>query len=194
MDAELIDALLASPWLVPAVFALVVADAFLVVVPSETVVVAVGALAAASGSPVVWAVLPVAALGAVLGDSLCFLIGRRIGLDRFTRRPGRVQRAVDRVRSTVRERPAVLIFTARYIPFARIAVNLAAGAGGLPYRRYLPLSVLAGVGWAVYNTAIGAVTGSALRGQPLLAVAISVPIAIGVGIAIDAVLRRVGRG
>ena len=42
--------LASSPWLYPLVFALVVGDAFLVVLPSETVVVALGALAGATGS------------------------------------------------------------------------------------------------------------------------------------------------
>ena len=37
-----------SPWLFPAVFAPVVGDAFLVVPPSETVVVALGAVAGAT--------------------------------------------------------------------------------------------------------------------------------------------------
>ena len=82
MDAFL-DALSGSPWLYPAVFLLVVGDAFLVVLPSETVVVALGALAGATGSPFLGLLIPVAALGAVVGDGLCFLIGRRIGKDRW---------------------------------------------------------------------------------------------------------------
>ena len=73
----------ASPWIYPALFALVVADAFLVVLPSETLVVALGALAAATGEPSLLLIVPVAALGALLGDALCYLIGRTIGIDRW---------------------------------------------------------------------------------------------------------------
>ena len=153
MDDAWIAALAASPWLVPALFALVVGDAFLVVLPSETAVVALGALCGHHGRarrcrPCV----PVAAAGAVVGDALCYLIGRRVGLDRWRwQREGRVGRAIARVRATVHRRTAVLVFTARYVPFARIAVNLAAGAGRVPLRRYLPLSFAAGVAWACYN-------------------------------------------
>lgn len=193
MDSAWIDAVLASPFLLPALFGLVVIDAFLVVIPSETLVVAIGAVAMSTGSPIVFAALPVAAAGAIVGDTLCFFIGRRLDLGRVIRRGGRIGRAVARVERTVAERPAVLIFTARYIPFARIAVNLAAGASALPYRRYLPLSAAAGVGWALYNVGIGALAGAALRDQPLLAVAISVPIAITVGLIIDAIVRRSAR-
>jgi membrane-associated protein len=182
-----------SPWLFPALFVLVVGDAFLVVLPSETAVVALAALAAATGSPSLASLLPVAALGAIVGDSLCFAIGRRIGHDRWSwQRRGRVGAALKRARATVLRRPAVLIFTARYVPFARIAVNLSAGASGLPYRRFLPLSAAAGAGWALYNVAVGAVFGTALPSNPLLAIGLSVVVAIGLGLGIDALVRRLG--
>ena len=90
-------------------------------------------------------------------------------------------------------RPAVLIFTARYIPFARIAVNLSAGAAGLPYRRYLPLSAAAGTGWALYNTGIGLLFGTAMSDQPVLAVVISVLVAIALGVTIDLAVNRFSR-
>ena len=191
MDDGWLDALAASPWLIPALFALVVGDAFLVVLPSETAVVALGALWAMTGSPALVPILVAAAVGAVVGDGLCYLIGRRIGLERWRwQREGRIGAAIARVRAAVHRRTAVLVFTARYVPFARIAVNLAAGAGRVPLRRYLPLSAFAGVAWACYNVAIGAIVGSAIRDAPLLAIAISIPIAIMLGLAVDRVVAR----
>jgi membrane-associated protein len=188
---EWIGELAASPWLIPALFALVVGDAFLVVLPSETAVVALGALSATTGSPALAPIIIAAAVGAVVGDGLCYLIGRRIGLDRWRwQREGRIGAAIARVRVAVRRRTAVLVFTARYVPFARIAVNLAAGAGHVPLRRYLPLSAFAGVAWACYNVAIGAIVGSALRDAPLLAIAISIPIAIALGLVVDRVVAQ----
>jgi len=191
VDDGWIDGIAASPWLLPVLFGLVVADAFLVILPSESVVVAAGALAATTGAPALEVVIPVAAAGAVIGDGLCYLLGRRIGLDRWRwQREGRVGRAIGRVRTAVRRRTAVLLFTARYVPFARIAVNLAAGAGRVPLRRYLPLSAAAGLAWACYNVAIGAIVGAALRDSPLLATAISIPIAIALGLLIDRTVAR----
>ncbi|GGR32911.1 DedA family protein [Agromyces mediolanus] len=191
MSADALAQLAASPWLLPALFALVVGDAFLVVLPSETLVVALGALAATTGHPNPLLVIPVAALGAVLGDLACYGIGRAGGLERWAwQRKPRVAAAIERVRRTVGRRTAVLVFTARYIPFARIAVNLAAGAVRIPLGRYLPLSAAAGLAWAVFNTAMGAVVGAAFADQPLLALAISVPVAILAGLAIDALVRR----
>ncbi len=191
MSADALAQLAASPWLLPALFALVVGDAFLVVLPSETLVVALGALAATTGHPNPLLVIPVAALGAVVGDLACYGIGRAGGLERWAwQRKPRVAAAIERVRRTVGRRTAVLVFTARYVPFARIAVNLAAGAVRIPLGRYLPLSAAAGLAWAVFNTAMGAVVGAAFADQSLLALAISVPVAILAGLAVDALVRR----
>ena len=181
-------------WIYPGVLLLVVADAFVVVLPSETVVVALGSLAFSTGSPNIGLLLAVAALGAVIGDNLCFAIGRRVGTDRFgwMRRP-RIHAAFGYARSALAQRPASLIMTARYIPFARIAVNLTAGATGFSYRRYLPLTVVAGISWAVYNCVIGAIFGAWLAAYPVAAVAVSVVVAIALGVAIDAVVGWVSR-
>lgn len=137
---------------------------------------------------------PAAALGAVLGDLACYGLGRAGGLDRWAwqRRP-LIARALLRVRATVERRTAVLVFTARYIPFARIAVNLAAGAARVPLGRYLPLSAAAGLAWAAYNTAMGAMVGAAFADQPLIAVAVSIPAAVLLGLSVDAIVRRWSR-
>jgi membrane protein DedA with SNARE-associated domain len=135
--------------------------------------------------------IPVAAVGAIVGDSACYGLGRTIGSDRWAwQRRGRIGLAIERARRTVLRRPAVLIFTARYIPFARIAVNLSAGAARLPYTRYLPLSAAAGTGWAICNTGVGLLFGSAMPDQPILAIVISVAIAITLGVLADLIANR----
>lgn len=194
MDAAVVVELVSSPWLLPALLALVVGDAFLVVLPSETLVVALGAAWASTGSPSLLPVVLVAAAGAIIGDGLCFAIGRRVGLDRWRwQRTGAVGRALARVRGAILTRTAVLVFTARYVPFARIAVNLAAGASGLPVRRFLPLSAAAGLAWAIYNVVVGAVVGAALAETPVLAIVLSVVVAIALGLAVDALVARAVR-
>lgn len=192
MDAAL-TSLAGSPLLLVALFALVVGDAFLVILPGETAVVAVAALSASAGGPVPVPVLVVAALGAITGDTLLWLLGRRIGLDRWRwqRRP-RPAAAIRRARAAILRRPALLIFTARYVPFARIAVNLVAGADGMPLRRFLALAVGAGIAWAAFNTVVGTVAGTLFQDQPLLAVAVSVLVAIALGLAVDGTAGAVG--
>lgn len=176
----------ASGWVFPALYLLTVADAFLVVLPSETAVTALGAISASSGSPNLAALVGVAWAGAVTGDVCCYLLGRRIGTTRFRWMRGpRVAAAIDRAGAALDRRAAAAILTARYIPFARIAVNLVAGASGLRPRRYLPITVLAGFAWALWNTGIGAMVGRMLPDQPLLATALSVLGAVLVGVTVD---------
>jgi len=190
MDDAWLIALAESAWLYPALFLLVVGDAFLVVLPSETAVVTLGALWASTGHPHVTLVLAVAALGAVAGDCACFFIGRRVGLGRWTwQTRGRIGAAVGRVRETILERTAVLVFTARYIPFARIAVNLTAGAAGVSPRRFIPLSSVAGLSWAIYNVAVGAFFGAIMPESPLVAIVCSIAVAAVLGFVIDSAIR-----
>jgi len=192
VDASWIADLVTSPWLFPVLFAMVVIDAFVVVVPSETAVVALAAISGATGNPALWVLIPVATAGAILGDSLSYALGRKVGFERWEwQRSGRRGAAVQRARAAIRSRPAVLIFTARYVPFARIAVNMAAGASRLPYGTFLPLSVAAGCGWALYNSLVGLYFGRVLENNPIAAIAASVAVAITLGIAIDFVASQI---
>lgn len=191
---DLILSLAGSAWIYPVVFVFVVIDGFFPPFPSETVVVALGALAVSTGTPhPVW-LIGVATAGAVLGDSLAYLIGRRIGLTRFgwQRRPGAV-RIADRARAALLSRPASLLLTARYIPVGRVAVNMTAGATGFPLRRFLPLAALGGLGWAGYSVLVGMLAGAWLRTNPLLGALLAVAVALLLGVLIDAVVLRAVR-
>jgi membrane-associated protein len=191
---DLILALAGSAWVYPVVFAIVVVDGFFPPLPSETVVVALGALAVSAGSPhPLWLIVVVTG-GAVLGDTTAYLIGRRIGLARFRwqRRPG-VVRVSDRARSALLARPASLLLTARYIPVGRVAVNMTAGATGFALRRFLPLATLGGFCWATYSVLIGAVAGAWLRHNLLLGAVLAVVAALLLGLVIDTVVLRVLR-
>ena len=45
-----------------------------------------------------------------------------------------------------------MLFTARFIPFARLAINLVAGASRIHPPRYLTLVTLAAIGWVYLET------------------------------------------
>lgn len=183
-----------SPWVYLVVVVVCLVDGFFPPVPSETVVVAAAAVAASTGSPNMLLLVAVAALGAMAGDNIAFEIGRRIGVTRFRwMRTARVARAVDWARRGLDRRGAMLIFTARYIPVGRIAVNMTAGATQYPRRRFIPLSGIAGLTWAAYSTAIGLIAGQWLHDQPLLAVLVAIGFAAVVGAVVDVVIRWIQR-
>nr|WP_206686621.1 MULTISPECIES: VTT domain-containing protein [Microbacterium] len=172
-------------------FATAVIDGFFPPIPSETVLVAASAVAVSSGGTNLMLLAGVAAAGALIGDNIAYAIGRGVGTTRFRwmRRP-RVAAVFDRAERTLRHRGAALILGARYIPVGRVAVNMSAGALAYPWRRFLPLSALAAVMWAVYSAAVGIFAGQWLHDQPLLSVLLGVGLALAVGIVIDRVGAR----
>ena len=120
------------------------------------------------------------------------MLGRKIGLDRWKwmRRP-KVQKAFGWARYELEKRGAVLIFTARYIPWGRVAVNYVAGSTGFPHRRFFLLDAFACLTWVGYSIGIGMLASSFpwLHHNPLLGAGIAVVFAIVLGILIDHVLR-----
>ncbi|WP_309128485.1 DedA family protein [Microbacterium sp.] len=183
---ELILQATASPWLYLVMFATAVIDGFFPPIPSETVLVAAAAVAVSTGQANILLLCAVAAAGAMLGDNIAYAIGRSVGTARFAwmRRP-RVAAAFQRAQSALDRSGAPLILGARYIPVGRVAVNMSAGALGYPWRRFLPLSAVAGVTWALYSAGIGMLAGQWLADQPLLSPVFGVAVALVIGFAMD---------
>ncbi len=179
----------ASPWLYVVLLAVTVIDGFFPPVPSETVLVAAAAVLASTGE--LWALIPlglVAALGAAIGDNIAFALGRRLGTTRWAwmRRP-RVAAAFTHAERALEQRSAALILGARYIPVGRVAVNMSAGALRFSWRRFLPLSVVAGISWSALSLTIGMLAGAWVKEQPLLSAGIGIVVALVIGLIIDRV-------
>ena len=183
---ELILQTVASPWLYLVLFAVTIVDGFFPPVPSETVLVAAAAVLASTDSPALLPLLIVAAVAAAIGDNIAFLIGRRLGTAGWMRRP-RVASTFAHARGALQHSAAALILGARYVPVGRVAVNMSAGALGFAWRRFLPLSLIAGLCWSVFSVSVGLLAGVWAREQPLLAALLGVGIALATGIVIDRV-------
>lgn len=184
---------IASPWLYVVLFAVTVIDGFFPPIPSETVLVAAAAVAASTGDGNLLLLGAVAALGATIGDNVAFLIGRKLGTTRFAwmRRP-RVAATFAYAQDALDRRSATLILGARYIPVGRVAVNMSAGALRFPWRRFLPVSIVAGTTWSAFSIAVGLLAGSWITDQPLLSAGLGVALALVIGVVVDriAAVRR----
>ena len=178
----------ASPWLYLIMLAVTVIDGFFPPVPSETVLVAAAAVGASTGDVQIVLLCAVAAVGAAIGDNIAYAIGRRLGTRRFAwmHRP-RVAAAFAHAQRALDDRSATLILGARYIPVGRVAVNMSAGALDFPWRRFVPLSLLAGAGWSLFSVGIGLLAGAWVKDQPLLSAALGVAIALLIGLTVDRV-------
>lgn len=177
---------IASPWLYLVLLAVTIIDGFFPPVPSETVLVAAAAVATSTGEGNLLLLGVVAAVGAAIGDNIAFWIGRRIGTERFAwmRRP-RVAAAFAHAQRALDRRSATLILGARYIPVGRVAVNMTAGGLGFPWRRFLPLSLVAGLSWSAFSLVIGLLAGAWIKDQPLLSAGLGIVVALVIGVVID---------
>jgi membrane-associated protein len=184
----------AALWVYPLLFAVCVIDGFFPPVPSETVLVTLASLSGSTGRPYLALVIVLAALGAIIGDNIAYTIGRRLGTERWgwMRKP-KTQKAFAWARRGLDKRGAAIIVTARYIPIGRIAVNMTAGATGYPRRKFVPLTVVGGITWALYSTMMGRLVGGFFHSQPLLGALVAICVAVTLGVAVDHVAQRFRR-
>jgi membrane-associated protein len=129
------------------------------VMPGETAIVV---LASATDSTTGLVVLGlVVAIGASLGDHVGYLVGRRygdrLGETRAVRRLGRQH--YDRAMDLLRRRGGTAVFMTRLVPVVRTLTPAAAGASGLPYRRFVPASLAGSALWATVYVGGGSVVG-----------------------------------
>lgn len=183
--------LAASPWVFAVLVLFVVVDAFFPPVPSETLVIAVAAYAVSTGGPPLWGIVAAAAVGAVLGDSIAYLLGRHLHIRGWrVMRARRLQAAFDWAEGALAARPARFIVSARYVPVGRVAVNMTAGAIKMPAPRFVALATVGGVTWAGYSTLIGIGSGMWLGDRPLVAMVVGVVGGIALGYVVDLVVGR----
>jgi membrane-associated protein len=125
------------------------------VLPGETAVVYGGVLAAAGKVPVL-VVLAVVIVAAVLGDSVGFEVGRKLG-PRLAHAPV-LRSHPDRVvagQEYLRRRGGRAVVMGRFTAFLRAVMPGLAGASRMEYRRFLFFNVLGGVIWATACVLLG---------------------------------------
>lgn len=172
-------------------------DGFLPPVPSESLVVGLAAVAATDGGGPSWLLLAaVAATGAVAGDNVGYAVGRRAGPAAAATLGRRRAAALAWATDQLARRGTVLVLAARYVPFGRTAVNVAAGVTGFPHRRFFLLTLASGTSWAAYCVGFGTLVGLGLPGQPVLAAVVGMALAALAGLVVDRLLaaRRSGPG
>jgi membrane-associated protein len=191
---EFVISLATSPWVYVILFAVVALDAIFPPMPSESVLVALAAVAVSAGVPTLLLLVVVAGVGAMAGDNLAYLIGRSLGLERFRwmKRP-RIQKLVIRSRRELDRRAGTLVLGARFVPVGRVVVNMVAGATRFPQARFARLTAVSGMLWSLYSVFIGAIAGAWIHGNPVLGATIAVVIALAIGVILDAISRRAGR-
>jgi membrane protein DedA with SNARE-associated domain len=149
-----------GPW----TYALVAVMAFLetgafvgLVAPGETVVMA-GGVIAGQGEIQLLPLIGLVWVCAVLGDTTSFYIGRRLGR-RFLERHGPrfkiTEERLQQVESYFGRHGGKTILIGRFIGLVRALAPFIAGSSGLPYRRFIPYSIVGTGLWSALFCTIG---------------------------------------
>jgi membrane protein DedA with SNARE-associated domain len=161
-----------------AIIGVVAGDGVFPLFPGETVIVTGGTLAS-TGSLSLVGVILAGALGAVIGDSGAYWLGRAGGerIRRFFSRVAGRDRVIAAERMVQRRGPA-LVFVGRFLPGIRLAINLSCGAGQMSYKRFLIFDALGALFWSAQAGILGYVFGKSFKERPWIGLLIALGVAV----------------
>jgi membrane protein DedA with SNARE-associated domain len=176
-------------WSYPLVFTVAMVDAFFPLVPSETVVI-IGGNLAASGDLNLALVILLAAAGAIVGDNISYAIGMLIGEHTIKRwfSGKKSRQRLEWAERTLDERGAYIILVARFIPGGRVAVTFSSGyIPTFPWRSFIVSDSVAGLLWATYAALLGYFGGKTFENHPWLGLGIALGVALSLGFVVEAI-------
>jgi membrane protein DedA with SNARE-associated domain len=150
-------------WIYPAVAALIFLEttALLGFLIHGELVLLVGGVAAERGHASVVLVVALAAAAAVAGDTVSFLLGRRLGRPFIELHGDRVRFGAEqlaRVDGFFTRHGGKAIVLGRFTGFLRATLPFVAGSSGTALRRLIPYSVASAIAWTTLFTFIGYAT------------------------------------
>lgn len=146
--AHTIESLLAT-YGVPVLFLTITAESLGAPVPGESAIIAAAA-AAGRGELDIRAVALAAFLGAILGDNIGYLIGRRLGRDavlRVGRRFGVTEAAMAKTEAVTARWGPLMVVVARFVILLRQLNGLVAGTTGMPWHRFVVANIVGAAIW-----------------------------------------------
>lgn len=170
---------------------MIIGDALIPMIPSESLVIGLASILTHQ-SPWLLAVLWIVTfIAAWAGDNVAYTIGRSRWLrdNRFTRQP-QVKAVFDWSREMLQRRGGTIIIVGRFIPVARIAINMMSGAVSFGRRRFMLIVVVSSGLWSTYNVLIGAFAGNWFESNPILGIVIAIAIGMVLGPSVDWLLRN----
>ena len=131
--------------------------------PGDSLLITAGLLAAA-GHLNIWWINALLIAAAIIGDSVGYAIGARLGPRIFTREKSLLfnPKHVLRTRHFYEKYGPKTIVIARFVPIIRTFAPVLAGVGMMEYRRFLTYNVLGGIGWVVSMSWAGYLLGQAV--------------------------------
>jgi membrane protein DedA with SNARE-associated domain len=155
----------AGPWSLVVVFVVIVLESAAglgVIFPGEAMAVIAGAMAADNFfSP--WTAFAVVALAAMIGDLTGYTIGHTKGkavLARWAFARRQYEKHRRRIEYYFDRYGGATVFVGRFVAVGRAFVPFTAGLSGMRFRKFVPMSVLAGLVWSSVVVGLGYTLGS----------------------------------
>ncbi|HWL67763.1 MAG TPA: DedA family protein [Geminicoccus sp.] len=150
---------LSGPWLPQLIqahglwmlFALVALESMGVPLPGEAALIGAAVYAGSAGELGIASVIGAAAAGAIAGDNLGYLIGRRIGLPllrRYGRHIGLTPERLKLGQYLFSRHGGKIVFFGRFVAFLRAFAAVLAGANRMAWPRFLLANALGASCWA----------------------------------------------
>lgn len=173
--SDAILALALTPWALLILFGITILDGFFPPVPSEIALttIVVAKLYAGESLASIALVLLVCVSGAICGDLIAHLLGRRIGTARIAARFPRLRQPLARAAHAFADHGPVMLISGRFVPGWRVALTMSSGVVGMRLRRFLLIDVVSACTWTVLTATLAATASSALS-HPLYAVGLGV--------------------
>jgi membrane-associated protein len=124
--------------------------------PGDSLLFAAGTFAAIGAFKFGWLILALSA-AAILGDTVNYWIGHRLGPKVFRRENSRFfkKEYLDQTHAFFEKHGGKTIIIARFVPIVRSFAPFVAGIGWMSYGRFLAFNVVGGAGWVVLLTGAG---------------------------------------
>jgi len=146
---------LVGPWLYVLLFGIIFAETGLVAtpfLPGDSLLFAVGAVAAQPGSPINLALMCVLlVVAAILGDAVNYAIGYYVGPKIFHYENSRLlnKKHLLQAHEFYEKYGGVTIILARFIPIIPTFAPFVAGIGRMTYRKFALYNVTGGIAWVL---------------------------------------------
>jgi membrane-associated protein len=150
-----------GPWLYVVLFLVIFCETGLVVtpfLPGDSLLFAIGALAATAGSPIhLGYLIPLLIIAAVVGDGVNYAIGKFLGPKVFRwENSWLLNRAhLDHAQKFYEKYGSKTIVLARFVPIVRTFAPFVAGIGKMNFLRFWSYNVIGGITWVVVFLLLG---------------------------------------
>ncbi len=148
-----------GPWSYVIIFSIVFAETGLVVVPflpGDSLLFAIGALSG-GGFLNIWVAYGTLMIAAIIGDTVNYWIGHRIGPKVFSNENSRVfkKEYLEKTREFYEKHGGKTIILARFLPIVRTFAPFVAGVGKMHYRTFFLYNVAGAFAWVTSLTFAG---------------------------------------